>query len=163
MRNRIVARTLVVAVFLTGTILIPVAQANSVSKSNHTVLKYKPVVYATPNMPTQLDIEHQLFDYNMSQYWKWIETASASIDAANAAAAQQAEIANTTIPSDWMPTAICEEGGHNDSNYGYFGIKEWNGFDGYSKAGYAPLSVQLDWEAKYIGGPPDAPGQCHDY
>ena len=27
-----------------------------------------------------------------------------------------------TIPAAWMPTAICEEGGRNDSYAGYFGI-----------------------------------------
>jgi hypothetical protein len=68
-----------------------------------------------------------------------------------------------TMPSAWAPTAICEEGGRDDPNAGYFGIKEWNGFDGYPTAGSAPLSVQLAWEAKYIGGPPDAPGQCDSY
>jgi hypothetical protein len=68
-----------------------------------------------------------------------------------------------TIPASWMATAICEEGGRNDPTSGYFGIKEWNGFDGYRTAGSAPLSVQLAWEARYIGGPPDAPGQCHSY
>jgi hypothetical protein len=71
--------------------------------------------------------------------------------------------AENTMPAAWLPTAICEEGGRNDPNHGYFGIKEWNGFDGYPTAGSAPLSVQLAWEAKYIGGPPDAPGQCHSY
>ncbi|HEY6473974.1 MAG TPA: hypothetical protein VIY26_13865 [Acidimicrobiales bacterium] len=71
--------------------------------------------------------------------------------------------AENTMPSAWLPTAICEEGGRDDPNAGYFGIKEWNGFDGYPTAGSAPLSVQLAWEAKYIGGPPDAPGQCHSY
>jgi hypothetical protein len=68
-----------------------------------------------------------------------------------------------TIPAAWLPTAICEEGGRNDPSAGYFGIKEWNGFDGYPTAGSAPLTVQLAWEATYIGGPPDAPGQCHSY
>jgi hypothetical protein len=68
-----------------------------------------------------------------------------------------------TIPAAWMPTAICEEGGRDDPNAGYFGIREWNGFEGYPTAGSAPLSVQLAWEARYIGGPPDAPGQCHSY
>jgi hypothetical protein len=71
--------------------------------------------------------------------------------------------AENTMPSAWLPTAICEEGGRDDPNAGYFGIKEWNGFDGYPTAGSAPLSVQLAWEARYIGGPPDAPGQCHSY
>jgi hypothetical protein len=69
----------------------------------------------------------------------------------------------TAIPAAWMPTALCEEGGRNDPVAGYFGIREWNGFDGYPTAGSAPLSVQLAWEATYIGGPPDAPGQCHSY
>ena len=68
-----------------------------------------------------------------------------------------------TIPAAWMPTAICEEGGRNDPYAGYFGILEWNGFDGYPTAGSAPLSVQLAWEAQNVGGPPDAPGQCHGY
>jgi hypothetical protein len=71
--------------------------------------------------------------------------------------------AENTMPSAWLPTAICEEGGRDDPDAGYFGIKEWNGFDGYPTAGSAPLSVQLAWEAKYIGGPPDAPGDCHSY
>ena len=68
-----------------------------------------------------------------------------------------------TMPAAWLPTALCEEGGRNDPYAGYFGILEWHGFDGYPTAGSAPLSVQLAWEAKYIGGPPDAPGQCHSY
>jgi hypothetical protein len=67
------------------------------------------------------------------------------------------------IPAAWMPTAICEESGRDDPNYGYFGIKEWDGFDGYPSAGSAPLSVQLAWETRYIGAPPDAPGRCHGY
>jgi len=71
--------------------------------------------------------------------------------------------ANNTIPAAWRPTAICEEGGRDDPVSGYFGIKEWHGFDGYPTAGSAPVSVQLAWEAEYIGGPPDAPGQCHSY
>ena len=67
------------------------------------------------------------------------------------------------MPPEWAHTAMCEEGGRNDPYAGYFGILEWNGFDGYPTAGSAPLSVQLAWEAKYIGGPPDAPGECHSY
>ncbi len=68
-----------------------------------------------------------------------------------------------TIPAAWMPTAVCEEGGRNDPNAGYFGILEWNGFDGYPTAGSAPLSVQLAWEAAHGQGPPDGPGECHGY
>jgi hypothetical protein len=68
-----------------------------------------------------------------------------------------------TIPAAWMPTAICEEGGRNDPRAGYFGILEWNHFDGYPTAGSAPASVQLAWEAAHGQGPPDGPGQCHGY
>ena len=75
-----------------------------------------------------------------------------------AVAAQQ-----QTIPAAWMPTAVCEEGGRNDPYAGYFGILEWNGFDGYPTAGSAPVSVQLSWEAAHGQGPPDGPGQCHSY
>lgn len=67
------------------------------------------------------------------------------------------------IPGAWQATATCEEGGRDDAAYGYFGIKEWNGFGGYPSAGAAPLSVQLAWEAAHGQGPPDAPGQCHSY
>ena len=68
-----------------------------------------------------------------------------------------------TIPASWMPTAICEEGGNDNPYAGYFGILEWNGFDGYPTAGGAPASVQLAWEAAHGQGPPDAPGECHSY
>ncbi len=68
-----------------------------------------------------------------------------------------------TIPAAWLATAICEEGGRDDPYAGYFGILEWHDFDGYPTAGSAPLSVQLAWEAQYVGGPPDAPGHCHSY
>jgi hypothetical protein len=68
-----------------------------------------------------------------------------------------------TMPAAWMPTAVCEEGRRNDPYAGYFGILEWNGFDGYPTAGSAPLSVQLSWEAAHGQGPPDGPGECHSY
>jgi hypothetical protein len=78
-------------------------------------------------------------------------------------AVAQANAAANTMPASWQATAICEEGGRNDPYAGYFGILEWNGFDGYPSAGSAPLSVQLAWEAAHGQGPPDAPGQCHSY
>jgi hypothetical protein len=68
-----------------------------------------------------------------------------------------------TMPAAWQATATCEEGGRDDPNAGYFGILEWNGFDGYPTAGSAPLSVQLAWESAHGISPPDAPGQCHSY
>jgi hypothetical protein len=73
------------------------------------------------------------------------------------------EAQENTIPAAWMPTAMCEEGGRNDSYAGYFGILEWNHFDGYPTAGSAPASVQLAWEAAHGQGPPDGPGECHGY
>ena len=90
----------------------------------------------------------------------------AAYSAAVTAARQQqyfAYIQANTMPAAWQATANCEEGGRNDPNYGYFGIKEWHGFDGYPTAGSAPLSVQLAWEAAHGQGPPDAPGRCHAY
>jgi hypothetical protein len=68
-----------------------------------------------------------------------------------------------TMPAAWQATATCEEGGRDDPRAGYFGILEWNGFDGYPTAGSAPLSVQLAWESAHGISPPDAPGQCHGY
>lgn len=78
-------------------------------------------------------------------------------------AMQDARAAAAGVPCAWIPTAICEEQGYDDANYGYFGIQSWNGFDGYPNAGAAPLDVQLGWEAAHGQGPPDAPGQCHGY
>ncbi len=80
----------------------------------------------------------------------------------NEAAYLKAQQQNT-IPAAWIPTAMCEEGGRNNAYAGYFGILEWNGFDGYPTAGSAPASVQLAWEAAHGQGPPDAPGECHSY
>lgn len=68
-----------------------------------------------------------------------------------------------TMPAAWEATALCEEGGRDNPYAGYFGILEWNGFDGYPTAGSAPLSVQLAWESAHGISPPDAPGQCHSY
>jgi hypothetical protein len=63
----------------------------------------------------------------------------------------------------WAAVARCEEGGANNPQYGYYGIKEWNGFDGYPTAGSAPQSVQLQWEETYVGAPPNESGGCHSY
>jgi hypothetical protein len=119
--------------------------------------------------------------------WKWIMAASARQRGQEFVAQQQAAAAQlaaqqvvqqqqvTTVPTvqpsapqasspgGWQAVAICEEGGANDYNYGYYGIKEWNGFDGYPTAGSAPQSVQLQWEAQNIGAPPDESGGCHSY
>jgi hypothetical protein len=79
------------------------------------------------------------------------------------AVAQQQAGSLATMPAAWVPTALCEESGRDDPYAGFFGILEWNHFDGYPTAGSAPLSVQLAWEAAHGQGPPDAPGQCHGY
>lgn len=126
------------------------------------------------------------YDVAVESYWRYIESTVylegvVAQEQAAAAAAQRAaqqrttsapEISGTTtptiasdgsIPAAWVPTATCEEGGRDDPYAGYFGILEWNGFDGYPTAGSAPLQVQLAWEAAQGQGPPDAPGQCHSY
>jgi len=68
------------------------------------------------------------------------------------------------VPCAWVPTAVCEEQGYDDPVAGYFGIQQWNGYDGIAEAGEASLSDQLAWEAS-VGQdePPDAPGQCAGY
>lgn len=90
----------------------------------------------------------------------------------NAVAEQKHQAAATVVPASqpvtagagsWSAVAMCEEGGANDPNYGYYGIKEWNGFDGYPTAGSAPQSVQLQWEQENVGAPPDESGGCHSY
>jgi hypothetical protein len=96
---------------------------------------------------------------NFLQEYAYLKAVAAQKAAAAAAAANTF----SAIPAAWVPTAICEESGRDDSNYGYFGIKAWDGFDGYPRAGAAPLSVQLAWEAAHGQGPPDASGQCHSY
>jgi len=84
------------------------------------------------------------------------------------AAAQQAQAqyqVQSVVPASasWAAVARCEEGGADDPRYGYYGIKEWNGFDGYPTAGSAPQSVQLQWEETYVGAPPNESGGCHSY
>ena len=63
----------------------------------------------------------------------------------------------------WDAVAQCEEGGSDNPTYGYYGITEWNGYDGYATAGSAPQSVQLQWEQQNVGSPPDESGGCHGY
>jgi hypothetical protein len=99
----------------------------------------------------------------MVNYANAVEAAKQATFFKDLAESQALAAQEQTIPAAWMPTAICEEGGRNDPTAGYFGILEWHHFDGYPTAGSAPLSVQLAWEARYVGGPPDAPGQCHSY
>lgn len=111
------------------------------------------------------DFAHWVEGYSWLQAVAQAQAARAAEEAAQAAARSPVASAATSgaIPSAWVPTAICEEGGRNDPYAGYFGILEWNHFDGYPTAGSAPMGVQLAWEAAHGQGPPDAPGQCHGY
>ena len=109
-------------------------------------------------------INDKLMSYSQARKVAKMVTYSNAVQAAQQAAFFQAVAAQeNTMPAAWLATAICEEGGRNDPYAGYFGILEWHHFDGYPTAGSAPLSVQLAWEARYVGGPPDAPGRCHSY
>jgi len=109
-------------------------------------------------------INDKLMSYSQAHKVAKMVTYANAVQAAQQAAFFQAVAAQeNTIPAAWLATAICEEGGRNDPYAGYFGILEWHQFDGYPTAGSAPLSVQLAWEARYVGGPPDAPGHCHSY
>jgi hypothetical protein len=110
-------------------------------------------------------INDKLMSYSQARKVAKMVTYSNAVQAAQQANAffQAVAAQEHTIPAAWLATAICEEGGRNDPYAGYFGILEWHHFDGYPTAGSAPLSVQLAWEARFVGGPPDAPGHCHSY
>ncbi len=116
-------------------------------------------------------INDKLMSYSQARKVAKMVTYSNAVQAAQQAGAffkdlsffQAVAAQEQTIPAAWLATAVCEEGGRNDPYAGYFGILEWHHFDGYPTAGSAPLSVQLAWEARYVGGPPDTPGHCHSY
>jgi hypothetical protein len=110
-------------------------------------------------------IDMKLMSYAQAEKVAKLATFSDAVQKAEQASAfvQAVAAREDTIPAAWQATAICEEGGRDNAYAGYFGILEWHDFDGYPTAGSAPVSVQLAWEARYVGGPPDAPGQCHGY
>ena len=113
----------------------------------------------------------------LSQYLAGVAAAQRTQFLTAVAAAQQQALAQAAaqhaVPvslaasgndaASWAAVARCEEGGVNNPQYGYYGIKEWNGFDGYPTAGSAPQSVQLQWEQTYVGAPPNESGGCHSY
>jgi hypothetical protein len=123
------------------------------------------------NVHRVVHINDTLMSYSQARKVSKMVTYSDAVQAAQQATAFYKDLAffqavaaqENTMPAAWLATAICEEGGRNDPYAGYFGILEWHSFDGYPTAGSAPLSVQLAWEARYVGGPPDAPGHCHSY
>ena len=116
-------------------------------------------------------INDKLMSYSEARRVAKMVTYANAVQAAQQATAFYKDLAffqavaaqENTMPAAWLATAICEEGGRNDPYAGYFGILEWHYFDGYPTAGSAPLSVQLAWEARNVGGPPDTPGHCHSY
>jgi hypothetical protein len=109
-------------------------------------------------------VDNRLMSYTQAEKVAKLATFYNAVTAQEVQTYLQEAAANAnTMPAAWQATAICEEGGRDDPNYGYFGIKEWNGFGGYASAGSAPLSVQLAWESAHGISPPDAPGRCHSY
>lgn len=127
--------------------------------------------YQDADMHHAVRINDKLMSYAQARVVAKMVTYADAVEAAQQATAFFKDLAffqavaaqEHTIPAAWMATAICEEAGRNDPYAGYFGILEWHHFDGYPTAGSAPLSVQLAWEARYVGGPPDAPGHCNSY
>jgi hypothetical protein len=99
----------------------------------------------------------------LGTYLRAVSAAEQAQRAATAAPVSQPVAASSVNSGSWAAVAMCEEGGNDDPNYGYYGIKEWNGFDGYPSAGAAPQSVQLEWEQQNVGSPPDESGGCHSY
>jgi hypothetical protein len=118
----------------------------------------------------EVRINDTLMSYSQAHKVAQIVTYATAVEAAQRATYyndltwfQAVAAQENTIPAAWMPTAVCEEGGRDNPYAGYFGILEWNHFDGYPTAGSAPASVQLAWEAAHGQGPPDGPGECHGY
>jgi hypothetical protein len=73
--------------------------------------------------------------------------------------------APTASDAGWQQVAVCEEGGSNDSTYGYFGImpSSWAAAGGtaYSAtAGGSSWDIQVMIGDRINGGPPWAPAGC---
>jgi len=134
-------------------------------------------VIASEELQAQSAARHkQAVAAELTQYVAALQAAQLGAFFQGLSAAQQAQHQATTVvpvsqpvaasganTGGWAAVAMCEEGGNDDPNYGYYGIKEWNGFDGYPTAGSAPQSVQLQWEEQNVGSPPDESGGCHSY
>jgi hypothetical protein len=134
-------------------------------------------VIASEELQAQSAARHkQAVAAQLTQYIAALQAAQLAAFFQGLSAAQQAQHQGATVvpvsqsvaasganTGGWAAVANCEEGGNDDPNYGYYGIKEWNGFDGYPTAGSAPQSVQLQWEEQNVGSPPDESGGCHGY
>ena len=169
MRNRIVTSIIIIALAILAPSVAGAVNIHGVSKHHHA-----PIVIVPNNEPAPAVFIHKLHVFYAavitSEQQKYVAAVAASVTVTQSQpVVNNAPTVQTSgpngIPAAWWPTALCEEGGNNSPTFGYFGImpSSWNGYQGYSTAGAAPLSVQLAWEAAYIGGPPDAPGQCHSY
>ena len=169
MRIRIALAT-AMAVTVLATPAVAISLFSSDSASAQTTRHEAVSSHQGVDVHQEVRINDTLMSYSQAHQVAQIVTYANAVEAAQEAtfyndlALFQAVAAQeNTIPAAWMPTAICEEGGRNDPYAGYFGILEWNHFDGYSTAGSAPASVQLAWEAAHGQGPPDGPGECHGY
>ena len=74
----------------------------------------------------------------------------------------KAVAAQHTIPGAWLATAICEGGSQRPVRW-VLRDPRVAPLRRLSDRRQRALSVQLAWEARYVGGPPDAPGHCHRY
>ena len=161
MRIRIALTTAVAVIFIVSAVLFTVFANMSAASARATR-------HSAGSRERPVAISMKLTSYSKTQQASKAAAYAVALEKQeeeaylNEAAYLKAQQQNT-IPAAWMPTALCEEGGNDNAYAGYFGILEWNGFDGYPTAGSAPASVQLAWEAAHGQGPPDAPGECHSY
>jgi hypothetical protein len=159
--NRIILATAAIAVLVVPAILFSLL---TVTPSAST-----PVRHEAGTRHREVRIDNRLMSYTqavkvarLASFYNAVTEQQVKTYLQEAAFLEAVANANT-MPAAWQATATCEEGGRDDPYAGYFGILEWNGFDGYPTAGSAPLSVQLAWETAHGISPPDAPGQCHSY
>lgn len=188
MRNRIALKAIIAAVLAVGVVVVLTASSTPMPKQKVASFHVPTTTAAPSSAELQMDWEAVELA-NMTPFFQALHTqavtaqatamalaaAQAALQAEQNAQAAAASSSETAAPAPaptqtdsgndggWAAVAMCEEGGNNDPNYGYYGIKEWNGFDGYPTAGSAPQSVQLQWEAQNIGAPPDESGGCHSY
>ena len=173
-----------VTTFVLATLVLAVAFAGRPAPSSSPAMKATAYRFSVNDLSQRFIVDRELQAQaaarqrsvaaaEMSQYIAGVAAAQRTqFLSAVAAAQQQAQHAiSVSLPvassggdaASWAAVARCEEGGANNPQYGYYGIKEWNGFDGYPTAGSAPQSVQLQWEQTYVGAPPNESGGCHSY
>ncbi len=164
MRIRIALTTAIAVLFIIPAVLFALFSSTSAASTRLTRheagTRYRSSVPSMKLMSySQVQQISRLVSYSNAVQNQKAESYLTEVAYLKAMASEQAN----TMPAAWVATARCEEGGRNDPYAGYFGILEWQDFEGYPTAGSAPLSVQLAWEAAHGQGPPDAPGQCQSY